>query len=252
VTKNTVVFTFVLFAATTQAQTFKVGDYVDISFAGGWIPCTVSKPVSGNTVGVSCGANESRVQASAQYIRARAATAEDKSVEAETAAALARQPKGNSLGAQYGTREPVTCASRTAPARGAPSADQVRQYFICDEERETSRFTLALITNVKVQVGAASHPPNPQVTQASDIDLSQPVWDIRGSFTNYSCNKLTSLLGWPTNVNDFARTHNCNVTDESAATGSCYKNTFGDWHCTMVDVAALIGKTRANVLPPGN
>ena len=155
-TKNIFVFAFVLFtriAQSVQAQAFKVGDYVD-AFFGSWAPCRVNQPLFGNTYGVACGAAESRVQATAQYIRARTATSEDQRADAETAAALARQ---------YGTRQPVTCANRTAPARGAPSVDQVRQYFIRDQERETSRFSLALVTSVKVQVVAPpSHAPNPQ------------------------------------------------------------------------------------------
>src|ERR1035441_11074065 len=85
----------------------------------------VSKPMVRTQYGVDCGMVRAYVPASG--MRAPAASAEDKRVEAETAAALARQPRpGPSLGAKYGTREPVTCANRTAPAKGAPSPEQVR------------------------------------------------------------------------------------------------------------------------------
>src|ERR1035441_6219158 len=126
-TKNVVLLTAVLLTAlvqSVQAQPFKVGDYVDSQFGGKWIPCTVSRPLQGNGYGVSCGANDYRVAASPQNIRARAATAEDKRVEAETAAALARQPRpGNSLGAKYGTREPKTCGRHLKGSRAPELCD---------------------------------------------------------------------------------------------------------------------------------
>ena len=123
--------TFLLFSAAVHAQTFNIGDYVDAKTgsltagADGWERCKVSKPMVRTQYGVDCGMVRAYVPASGMC--APAASAEDKRVEAETAAALARQPRpGPSLGAKYGTREPVTCANRTAPAKGAPSPEQVR------------------------------------------------------------------------------------------------------------------------------
>jgi hypothetical protein len=239
--------TFVLFtgvAQSVQAQTFKVGDYVEYNGSA----CTVASLQNGH-YSVSCGAVD--YFADAPALRARAATAEDKGVEAETAAALARQATrtGNSLGAQFGTREPATCASRTAPARGTPSADQARQYFVCDKE-VAFMSTLSLVTNVKVQVSPSSHPPNQLVYSVPDIDQREPVWDIRGSFTQYSCNKLATMPGWPTGMNAFARAHTCSSVDQPTATGACYKSTFGDWHCSMLDAAHLMTNIQRFVLPP--
>lgn len=104
--------------------------------------------------------------------------------------------------------------------------------------------SLALVANVKVEVAAVSHVPNDFTRGVTpDMDPSQPVWDIRGSFTNYRCAPLDSLIAG----NDFARTHKCWVLDQPIATGYCYENTFGDWHC------GLLGKRtdwQMNSLPP--
>jgi hypothetical protein len=238
-----------------QAPKFNIGDYVEINphGSGEWEPepCKVIKvippaPLYG-AYGVRCGDSDKTVYALPQTIRAHAATAEDKRAEAETAAALARQPRpGNTLGAMYGTREPKTCATRTAPSRGAPSADQARQYFICDSEKVYGT-SLILVTNVKVQVAPISHPPNDLIKElaAADIDPREPVWDIRGSFTRYHCGKTGPQI-----VNPFVRTHNCIAWDQPATTGYCYKNTFADWHCAMV--GALANERRDQLPPEGN
>jgi hypothetical protein len=178
-------------------------------------------------------------------VRAPVATAEDKRVAAETTGALARQPKRDSVGAKYGTREPRACGSRTAPPHGAPSAEQAKHYVTCELEQGDGIHPLLLVTNVKVQVAAVPHPPN-QVVQAitaARIDPREPVWDLRGSFTSYRCTPLASLMA----ANDFARTHNCSVIDQPAATGYCYKDTFGDWHCGLL---GTVTTWRTNVLPP--
>jgi len=101
-----------------------------------------------------------------------------------------------------------------------------------------------LISHVKVQVAPASHPPNQIVMEihAADIKPGEPVWDIRGSLTYYACRQAID------GANPFARTHNCTETPMNNATGYCYKNTFGDWHCAMSDIKAVT--TSQNVLPP--
>jgi hypothetical protein len=242
-----------------DAQTFKAGDYVDARLFDQWLPCKVFKPetnwlVPGSaglrgytvtcTVNKTSGPQESSVGLA--DVRARAATAEDKRLEAETAAALARQPRGDSVGAKYGTREPRACGDRTAPAHGAPSAEQAKHYVICELEQGDGQRPLLLVTNVRVQVAPVSHPPNELIKEitAARIDPREPVWDIRGSFTSYKCDALSSL----TAQNDFAHTHNCWVSEQPNATGYCYKDTFGDWHCGMLGGAA--NNWRTNVLPP--
>lgn len=257
-TKSLAFLTIVWLTGAVQsvgAQTFKAGDLVEAYLFDQWLPCKVVRPVVYGAAGiraytVTCtinptsGPQESDVALTG--IRARAATAEDRSVAAETAAALARQPKGTTVGAKYGTRDPRTCGDRTAPAHGAPSAEQARQYVICELEQGDGSRPLSLVTNLQVQVAAVSHPPNQLVKEigAATMDPREPIWDIRGSFTIYRCYALASLVA----QNDFARTHNCWVSEQPKATGYCYKDTFGDWHCGMLGGAA--NNWRTNVLPP--
>jgi hypothetical protein len=267
-TKKTSLLTLVLLTGAVQfiqaqPQTFKAGDYVEVQAYSQWIPGKVKEPVY--YAAGPCGAPSPTCNRIGAYIvtyvtipangpqdntvaltdiRARAATAVDKSVEAETAGALAHQPRGNSVGAAYGTRDPRTCANRTAPAHGAPSAEQAKQYVICELEQGDGKNPLSLITDVKVQVASVSHAPNQLVKEitAARMDPREPVWDIRGSFTIYRCFSLGTVA-----PNDFARTHNCWVSEQPAATGYCYKDTFGDWHCGMLGGAV---NWRPNALPP--
>jgi hypothetical protein len=102
---------------------------------------------------------------------------------------------------------------------------------------------ISLLSNIKVQVAPVSHTPNPLVHPV-DADTREGIWDIRGSYTQYLC---TELSRQPT---AFSKAHNCDVTDMPTATGYCYKNTFGDWHCGLLDVAHAIANTRTNQLPP--
>jgi hypothetical protein len=233
-----------------QAQSFKVGDYVETNnlTVGKWEPCRISKPMVRNQYGIDCG--PVRTYSEPRFIRPRAATSEDTRIEAETAAALVRQPHGGAtLGAKYGTREPMTCANRTVPAHGAPSPEQARQYFLCEQEGDGIVF-LSLVTNARVQVAPASHRPDPRASYATAPDLNQPAWDIRGSFTEYRCQTPPKVIASYDTVSDFARTHNCTATDMPNATGLCYKNNFGDWHCYMRDGVHTLSNTRSNQLPP--
>jgi hypothetical protein len=258
--KTAALLTLVLLAGVQllQADVFKPGDFVDAHLFGQWLPCTVFKVeenwlvpgaagIRGYTVTCVINAESGPVEnlVAVADVRARQSSTEDKKTAAETAAALARQPKGNTVGAKYGTREPRACGSRKAPTHGAPSAEQAKQYVTCELERGDGERPLLLVTNVKVQVAPVSHPANGvvQVIAAATLDPRQPIWDIRGSFTSYQCTALASLIS----QNDFARTHNCWVAEQPSATGYCWKDTFADWHCGMISGSA---KWKTNVLPP--
>jgi hypothetical protein len=147
------------------------------------------------------------------------------------------------LGARYGTREPRACASRKEPAKGAPTQEQTKQYFICEAEGEGVT-SLVLVTSVKVEI-APGRPFNLGTDSGHPgIDTKQPVFDIRGNFTHYDCRQPVA------GASAFARTHNCSAFDEPAAQGICFKNTFGDWHCSMRDLHADILNARQDLSPP--
>src|SRR5690242_729538 len=76
---------------------------------------------------------------------------------AATAVACTTSSEAAGVGANYASRDPHICASRTAPAKGPINAAQAKQYFQCDSEMLTERSSgqvLTLVTGVSIQVGA--------------------------------------------------------------------------------------------------
>ncbi len=224
------------------AGTFKVGDSVEIRSASKWIPCTVSSPLYAGGYDVQCGPLDLRAGAGAEHIRAHAATAAEKGTQQETKAAMANRPMGNGIGAQYGTREPATCANRGGPLTVATA----RQYFICDAEGEKAGY-MYLVTDVTIQLAHSRAFNWNQDSAGTGIDPSQPVYDVRGSYNKYLCTKPEPI------DNVFSQTHNCALYDEPNSVGRCYKTTFGEWHCTMEDFnRGSWPKTKNQMPPAGN
>lgn len=140
-------------------------------------------------------------------------------------------------GKPFGARDPRTCPSRNAGLTAA----QAREYFICDSEvAEVYTGSLYLVTDVTVQVGKG-RPFNMQSDSfgwatTNGIDPTQTVYPIRGSFTSWQCSKLGTITGVPG--------QSCTMTPQPAAQGICFKNSFGDWHCTMMDLGHKGGMER--------
>ena len=92
-----------------------------------------------------------------------------------------------------------------------------------------------------VEVGGA-RPFNPRDDRnVTNLDPSKPLYAIRGSYKGYQCAP----------VNDIDRNagRNCNLYDSQHAEGFCFHDTFGDWHCNMIDPdSKLISQIAA---PPG-
>lgn len=141
------------------------------------------------------------------------------------------------IGAKFGTRDPMTCSSTKEPVNGPISAEQAMLYFMC--WREGDHDGLVLIENLKLTVGKG-HMPSLSESD-TDMDRDSPIYPIRGSFTLYNCYTFRSAPG-----------RNCTATDEPAATGTCYKTSFGDWHCNMEDSYSIIDDSRRhpNMPPP--
>jgi hypothetical protein len=146
-------------------------------------------------------------------------------------------------GAKYGSRDPFVCKSKKEPLKGAPSPSQIRDYVKCSSEHLVGSMgpKLYLLENVQAEVG------KPRLFQASDInfpdiDNSQPLYPIRGSYDWYVCH--ANEVGFPPG-------RNCNIYREPSSTGVCYKTTFGDWNCTMADRTAVSrGPELQPVAPP--
>ncbi|MDZ8053252.1 MAG: hypothetical protein RMX68_025495 [Aulosira sp. ZfuVER01] len=151
----------------------------------------------------------------------------------------------------YGTtRKPHTCPSTVEPKKGAPSVEQAKMYFLCDQEWERPRIgsigsALWLISDLTLQVAPHSRPANgTDLTfntrhggEHLGMDTDQPVYDIRASFTSYICNEIRG---------SYREGKNCTVSQFPSSTGICFRNTFGDWHCRAKGSSKKIGDR----LPP--
>jgi len=118
----------------------------------------------------------------------------------------------------------------------------------CEEEDAIGN-TLHLVDNVKVQVGSG-RPFKARTDVNSEIDPSQPVYPIRGSYVRYACD-VPHL--WPaTNTSPAQNTagKNCRLTDQPHASGSCFRTTFGDWHCFMKDYDNTTTVLKTEIGPP--
>ena len=132
-------------------------------------------------------------------------------------------------GARFGTRDPRTCASRNA---NSPSADQLKQYFICEMEHVTksSSFgdSISLVSAVNLQF-SKSRPFNASTDGWPSIDVGQPLYDVRGSYTWWTC----FLPGDP-KIATFPHVgKNCFKSVGESTKGMCFRDTFGDWHCKV-------------------
>jgi hypothetical protein len=146
------------------------------------------------------------------------------------------------IGARYGARDPRTCADTKNPTSGAISAEQATKYVISNLEHQFGE-NLYLVENVKVEIGG-SRPYNAYTDSgAADIDTTAPVYPIRGSFDQYQCAPISKL--YPNNG------RNCTLYHMRKAEGKCYKTTFGDWCCTMLDLSSNRNDVEPNVAPPG-
>ncbi len=139
------------------------------------------------------------------------------------------------IGAKYGTRDPITCpSSRKEPMRGPISAEQAKLYFLCRRE-EVAADGIDLIENLTLEVGNG-YPWS--WSEPSDADRDSPIYPIRGSFTDYHCWAQHSAPG-----------RNCMTLDQPDAEGKCYRTSFGDWDCRMMDGRHL-DSFHHNVPPP--
>ena len=128
------------------------------------------------------------------------------------------------IGASYGSAGPRSCSPKNLPKDGPPSPAQAAAYVICDAEKESGGM-LYLADKVVVTDIAKGRTYERNEGARYNIDTDQPVYAIRGSVEGYQCRPT---YGEP-------RTNNCAITHGRNAEGDCYKTTFGDWRCFMVD-----------------
>ena len=64
-------------------------------------------------------------------------------------------------------------------------------------------------------------------TRLGDIDYNVPVYPIKGTYKDYSCDYS----------NAGSAGHNCTIYDARHASGICWHTGFGNWRCRMGDTA---------------
>jgi hypothetical protein len=141
-----------------------------------------------------------------------------------------------SLSVKYGSREPRTCASKKEPTKGVLSAEQANKYLVCYLEGEIGSNNLYLLEDTKVEVGKGT--PFLQIPfnqRPGTADPNGMVYQIRGSYKKFQCGVQHSD-GFLMNAGK-----NCSSYDNPKATGSCFRDNFGDWICNMADLSGLLG-----------
>jgi hypothetical protein len=141
----------------------------------------------------------------------------------------------------YDTRDLSVCKSKKDPARGGPSSSQATDYVRCTNEKISGGY-ISLLQNVQVEVGKSRPYSAWSDVGNSDIDNSQPVYPIRGSYDLYSCRPPGSM-GFPAGTN-------CNVFKANTFAGICYKTTFADWSCPVQGTSAPFTGEQDGVPPP--
>ena len=154
-------------------------------------------------------------------------------------------------GGKFSARDARTCPSRKEPRNGAPSAAQLKQYVICDMEyvqaAGASGALLYLVGNVNIEVGKG-RPFNILTDSFPDVDPSQTVYPIRGTFMQWQCAEPQKPIPGVTNAPVVGK--NCfKYETPSTASGISYKDTFGDWHTKICCTVSSSG-SRVEYVPP--
>jgi hypothetical protein len=144
---------------------------------------------------------------------------------------------------RYGTsRVPQSCPSRSEPKTGAITARQAEKYFTCHVERgeafNENSHDMSFVTDLKIQVAPKSRRATmADVYRAANLgtpialNMDLPVYDIRGTYKSYLCNRYTSPV---------QKKQNCSVSTFPKSQGICFKNSFKDWFCLLTGSSTMI------------
>jgi hypothetical protein len=165
------------------------------------------------------------------------------SASAQTASASAAYAEVQGVGERYGSHNPRTCPAGSLTGGSAPTLTQATMSVVCSMEGVTTNSELILITEVAVQIGGGRSYNQSNLTNATDADVKAMVYPIRGSFKRYDCAPLPPRGIYPPG-------QQCTMYPHTNATGMCYKNTFGDWACTMSGSAITANQNAQTKIPP--
>jgi len=143
------------------------------------------------------------------------------------------------VGKPFGARDPYTCADSKQPTSGLPSAEQAKEYFICQAEYVSGNY-LYLVSDVTLETGKPRDYNSNEDLNCPNIDVTVQVLPIHGKYKSYQCALLSDILQ--------NQGKNCYITQSNNAVGLCYKNSFGDWVCKMGDASMV--DVALNAAPP--
>ena len=251
-----VIFIFAANSLASAQTTYKVGDRAETMSAGDWVEVEIIEvKENGDYMIRYINSGISGAWAQGKHLRPVKAKAQpgnqnnannqvqnqtNGNSPAETQKADPKTAKTN----RFGARDPRICENTKAPTKGAITTALALKYLNCQMEGIWSN-DLYLVENVKVEVGGGlSYAAIRGQYSLDQIDVRVPVYPIRGSFLKYQCQDPETAYVGPPNTN-------CVTYNNPTATGYCYKTTFGDWKCNMVDRSATDkGNVRTKVAPP--
>ena len=157
------------------------------------------------------------------------------------------------IGAKYGAPGPRTCSTYKTPAKGPPTADQIAKYVICYTEQEHSTSAnLTLVDQVQITDISGGRPYNPnEDVNMGRIDTTAPIYDIRGSLMQYSCNQIVQPGGYDGGP-DWHPGTQCRSSAEPQARGVCYQTALHEWYCNIVDIAGIENSQNGVAPPPAD
>ena len=144
------------------------------------------------------------------------------------------------VGARYGSHNPRTCPAGSLSGGSAPTVTQAKMSIVCNLEGPSIDQALILISEVTVQIGQGRSYTQSNMYNATDADVNAQVYPIRGSLKKYICSPLPPYGIFPAG-------QQCSMFPADPAAGLCYKNTFGDWTCTM---SGGLGSQGMSKMPP--
>ena len=130
------------------------------------------------------------------------------------------------MNALFGTRNPRQCE----PVKHKPSEAEAAALIQCALDSQSHDY-MTLYNNITVSMAGSRVYQFRSDSGNSDIDTTSPVYPIRGVMDQYVCHQAGEL----------AADKSCLITHMAKASGSCFKTTFGDWHCSMLDLNTTPG-----------
>jgi hypothetical protein len=126
----------------------------------------------------------------------------------------------------FGTRSPRVCND----IKVKPTPEQAAALVQCRQEHTGVR-DITLLENVQIQMGG----PQPYNYRAHShltaADTTSQVYPLRGSYVWYHCDAESVIPA----IKSDNRGKNCSYVNKSSATGFCWKTTFDNWDCTILD-----------------